>query len=108
MGQEGEPVPLKSVHLNLEQWILTLEGSDGRAIRFSPVEAWHLLLFQAQTPPPARENEPEQTPDSTEKPGTIVISGKLKTQPRFGSPDSRGRPTATARLAYHQEGNSEA
>src|SRR5712692_6395616 len=107
MGQEAEPVPLKSVHLDLEQWILTLEGSDGRTIRFSPLEAWNQLLTKAQTPLPAQEIEPVQPPESKEN-STITVSGKLKTQPRFGSPDSRGRPTATARLAYHQEGNQEA
>ena len=109
MGSESEPVPLKSVCLDLEGWILTLEGIDGRAIRFSPVEAWHQLLSQAQAPlPAARAIEPEQSTEAKEAPGTTTISGKLKTQPKEGSPDGRGKPTATARLAYHQEGNPEA
>src|SRR4051794_15736816 len=107
MGQENEPVPLKSVHLDLEQWMLTLEGTDGRAIRFSPLEAWHQFLTQAQTPLPAPEAEPEPPAESQENP-TTTVSGRLKTKPGIGSPDSRGRPTATARLAYHQEGNPDA
>src|SRR5438105_3707986 len=108
MGQEAEPVPLKSIHVDVAEWNITLEGTDGRAIRFSPLEAWHQLLSQAQTPLPAREIKPEKPQESKENPGTVTISGKLKTQPKEGSPDNRGRPTATARLAYHQEGQNEA
>src|SRR5215210_3975517 len=104
MKQESEPVPLKSVHLDLVDWVLTLEGADGRAIRFSPIEALHQLLSKAQLPPPASASEAEQPAESKENP-TSTISGKLKTQPKEGLADSRGRPTATARLAYHQEGH---
>src|SRR6185436_11349562 len=98
MGQEAEPIPLKSVHLDLEAWTLTVEGTDGRAIRFSPLEALHQLLAKAQTPPPARATESPPLPEAKENPGTIAVSGKLKTQPKEGAPDARGRPTATARL----------
>src|SRR5438067_52586 len=108
MGSEQQPVPLKSIHLDLEEWTFTLEGTDGRAIRFSPQEALQRFLSKAHSPLPAREIEPGQSPESKETQGTITISGKLKTQPKEGSPDKRGRPTATARLAYHQEGKNEA
>ena len=67
MGQEAEPVPLKSVHLDLEDWTLTLEGTDGRAIRFSPLEALHQLLAKAQTPPPARGIESCASPQKPRK-----------------------------------------
>src|SRR3954452_21521976 len=98
MGSESEPVPLRSIHVDLEQWILTLEGTDGRAIRFSPLEVWLQFLAQAQTSLPAPEAEPEPPSESQENP-TTTVSGKLKTKPAIASPDSRGRPTATARLA---------
>src|SRR5688500_18769653 len=103
MGSEHQPVLLKSIHLDLEDWVFTLEGTDGRAIRFSPLEALQQLLTKAHSPLPAPAQAAENPKESKETPGTTTVSGKLKTQPKDGSPDSKGRPTATARLAYHQD-----
>jgi hypothetical protein len=108
MAQESEPVPLKSINIDVVEGTIILEGTDGRAIRFTPMEALQQLLNKANTPLPAPSQEPETTAESKETTGTITVSGKLKTQPKEGSPDRRGRPTATARLAYHQEGHKDA
>ena len=121
MGQESEPTPAKSIHIDLENWHITLTDIDGRAIRFSPLEAWYHCLAKAQTSLPLEaltlapvqepELEPESPPAAETQPmgnPTTTISGKLKTQPKEGNPDRRGRPTAVARLAYHQDGQNEA
>ena len=38
----------------------------------------------------------------------VVLTGRIKSRPRQGNPDSRGRPTAWARFAAHQEGRETA
>jgi len=43
-----------------------------------------------------------------EKEPTITVTGRLKTEPREGRPDSRGNPTAWARLTAHEEGREDA
>src|SRR5688572_3136918 len=109
MGSESAPVPLRSIHLDLEEWIFTLEGTDGRAIRFSPVQALQQLLTKAHSPlPPPAQAAERPNEGAKEAPGTVTVSRNLKTQPREGTPDRQGKPTATARLAYHQEGAKEA
>ncbi len=45
----------------------------------------------------------EGAPTETEKPKPVTLQGKLKSKPREGRPDSRGKPTAWARFAAHDD-----
>src|SRR5215208_1079319 len=102
MGQEQQPSPLRHIHVDLESWSVILEGADGRAISFNPRD----LLAQLATSLPSSESPTLEAPvtETQERQQQVYLTGKLKTKPKEGNPDSRGRPTATARLAVHEEG----
>lgn len=76
------------------------------------------VIFDARTiaapaPVMAEEPAPEANPSplpvnapidaETEKPKAVTLQGKLKSKPQAGRPDSRGKPTAWARFAAHEE-----
>lgn len=55
---------------------------------------------------PAEDSAPSEA--TKEKERSVVFSGRLKSRPRQGKPDSQGHPTAWARLAVHEEGRDDA
>jgi hypothetical protein len=106
MGQEQQPSPLRHIHVDLESWSVILEGADGRAISFNP----NLLLQRLLSPtltdlPPASDEDTTQAPETNP---TVTLVGKLKSQPKEGSVDGSGFPTAWARFAAHEEGARQA
>jgi len=110
------PTPiLTGIHINLVDHVVTLEAQDGRRAQLSFVDSASILAAQDDTPP-ALETEADVTPPASELPTTenrerqhtSVIRGRLRTKPKEGKPDTRGNPTAWARLAVHEEGSDTA
>jgi hypothetical protein len=50
----------------------------------------------------------EPAPQEKEKKTTVTVSGKLKSKPQEGKPDSKGNPTAWSRMAVHEDGRKDA
>jgi hypothetical protein len=53
-------------------------------------------------------SHPEASTEDKDKPKPTTLQGKLKSKPREGRPDSRGKPTAWARFAAHDESDDAA
>ncbi|HCF99667.1 MAG TPA: hypothetical protein DEV93_03895 [Chloroflexi bacterium] len=117
-AHESEPIRLTGVHLDLVHFVLTLENHDGRKAlySFAPVgtvfnasaQAVPSLTDALQEPAVGPTASPDSPPNQREKQPTVMLSGKLMTQPKPGRPDTRGKPTAWARFAAHEEGADEA
>jgi hypothetical protein len=99
MINELESVPLKTIHIDVLVGSVIFEGVDGRAISWNP----RLMLehLQSTAPPSLQEAEAESDP-------LVKLTGKLKSVPKEGRPDSSGFPTAWARFAAHAEGSKQA
>ena len=113
---ETSPIKLRLIQMDLKQRSLLLVAEDYSATRLILSSEGILYeTFVASTTSlthPLTERSVEklaaEAQPTRDKDSTVTVTGRLKTQPKEGSPDSRGRPTATARLAYHQEGSPEA
>jgi len=68
-----------------------MEAREGDAVHREP-----------EVPPDAALGVPEQ-PGVAEKERTLVLSGRLRSKPREGRPDSRGNATSWARFAAHED-----
>jgi hypothetical protein len=107
---EAERVQVTGIHVNLVDRSITLEANDQTIGRLSLTPMG--LIFEAKPPPlppapltsPVDEAADSLSASSEEREPTVVLSGKLKSKPKEGRPDSRGNPTAWARLAVHDEG----
>ena len=114
LEQDYSASPIKRLHFDLVEQIGVAEALDGRAISF-PLPGFLQQLYPAAvaeaedssgllpTGPQASEPAAEQS----RQPG-IIMTGRLKSKPHEGNLDGRGRPTATATLAAHQEGSDSA
>jgi hypothetical protein len=135
MSQEHESRPITGIHINLQDISLTLE-SDGHPVAtltFSPhgTLSFHPSSHTAEiqsgddtleepggsngdaaasgaNAEPADAVEDAAAGKSKEKAQTVVVTGRLKSQPQAGRPDRRGKPTAWARFATHEDGNPDA
>jgi hypothetical protein len=131
MAPERRPgdIRLIGIHINLIDCVVTLDTEDGRKAKLSFGEPKILPArqpnFPSDTPdelaaeddsaweammPPASVAsalEPSTAAESRERQQTVVLTGSLRTQPKAGRPDSRGRPTVWARLAVHDEGSEQ-
>jgi hypothetical protein len=114
MSRENEPTPrfLKSLHVDLDAKQLTLEATDQSATRLTLAPEGILYEYLPSSPVlPAAGHEPllaaaspeVAAPLAPEKERPITVSGKLKSAPREGRPDSADHPTAWARFAAHEE-----
>src|SRR5437762_568663 len=88
---------LRRLVIDFHAGVIELEGDDGSRYRLKAVPE-----------PAAEEQEPSPTvaassqpaaPAATESSGqrTVRLIGRLKSTPREGRPDGRGRPTAWAK-----------
>ena len=106
MGLEGQPSPLRRIHLDLQDFSLLLEAEDGRMISYQPTQQL-LQLLSLMGSQPAAPAAVETPAEETASPNpTVKLSGRLKSAPKEGRPDSSGFPTAWARFAAHDEGST--
>jgi len=119
MAQEQEQTreSLKAIHVDFQERSITFEAENSAATKLTLAPGGVLyellgavsitarsvekLLETAAAASPEAEDTPE-----TDK--TIILAGRLKSQPKEGKPDRSGNPTAWARFAAHQEDNPEA
>ncbi len=114
LEQEHNASPIKRLHVDLIEQIGVAVAVDGRAISF-PLPRFLQQLYPAglaeavDTPAllPGEPQAPGPTGEQPRQPG-LVMTGRLKSKPHEGNLDGRGRPTATATLAAHQEGSDSA
>lgn len=113
MAEEHErsAVNLSAVYISLKDRFITFEAEDETATRltFSAEGILYEVLGPYSLADRAVErlisaDETTEADPAKEKERTITVTGRLKTQPRIGRPDSRGNPTAWATLAAHEEG----
>lgn len=97
---------IRSINIDLEAKAITVHATDHSAARFtlSPhgVIFEHFPQSEALAAPASTTAELPATA-APEKERAITLSGKLKSQPREGRPDSAGNPTAWGRFAAHEE-----
>lgn len=114
--QPQQGVRVSRLMINLEERSLTVFSRDNVLAKLT-LDA-RGVVFEAgrgqPMPPsdvmPIREQAaslaasvPAEAPSSHEKPTAVTLTGRLKSKPRPGRPDSRGNPTAWARFAAHEE-----
>src|SRR5581483_5542027 len=89
-------------YLDLKACAITLIAADRRTFRltFSP----HGLAARLLSRDPEIPHAPPGLITEAQKPPTVTLTGKLKTKPKEGNPDGKGKPTAFALLAVHEEG----
>ena len=119
VSTEGEQnlVPLRAIRIDLAERSITLETAEEPVAKL--VFSSGTIYFQKPAAEPSEGlitpdegpgdvSDPEPVaagdiPGSRERQQALILSGKLKSKPRQGRPDSQGRPTTWARLAVHDE-----
>lgn len=117
--ENEQSAAVDAIHIDFRDRSITFEGRQGAIARLVLSDAVYLQT-PIESPPeglilPDEEDSGFQVlEDETstaegpapvaEKEQPVVLSGRLKSQPREGRPDSQGHPTAWARLAVHEEG----
>lgn len=119
--QEQDPVLLRAIHIDLQQRSITLEaeGQSATRLTLTPQGIHYQLLGSSsiteraveQLTAPAHDDVSQGREDllpsdanmAPLKNPSVVLSGRLKTQPKEGKADSQGHPTAWARFAAHEE-----
>ena len=113
-------IPISAIRIDLEQGAVILEAAQEPVARL--VFNSGSIFFQTTSVGPAEvlitaEEESSNSPGPTDDAGAeeteqkerpVVFSGRLKSRPRQGKPDSQGHPTAWAMLAVHEEGRDDA
>lgn len=124
-SQGGGTVAISSLRrlvIDFHSGTIDLEGENGDSFRFNVVR--ETVVSVAPTSgnelPRATQNDvPSSTheadAETAQKPAaessgqkTVRLAGRLKSTPRPGRPDGRGRPTAWAKLAVHEDGRDSA
>lgn len=123
MTESEQSVPVDSIHIDIRDHSITFEGRKGIIARLlfsdavyfqTPTESPPEALIspdEGESSPQTLEDEASAVVEATALPETaqpVVLSGRLKSQPREGRPDSRGRPTAWTRLAVHEDDRPDA
>jgi hypothetical protein len=114
MAEEQRPThqafqlpPLKNLLIDFQAGVLILEAETGATLTFAIGSSLNLAASPAaattQTPAPVIAAE-AQPATATEK-NVVALTGKLKSKPKAGRPDSRGKPTTWCKLAVHEEGH---
>jgi len=101
--REGKGLPLSAIHINLKDRSVTFEAQDHPVAKLTFTSEGVIFFPQPQAEAQSAAL-PTQQPESAEQPKPVILSGKLKTQPKAGKPDRQGRPTAYARFSAHVEG----
>jgi hypothetical protein len=111
------PIELKGIHIDLVDRVVTLESNDGRRAKLSfgaPATLYEPPFPAAdvanEEPPEPESSGLDQTANAERKESepTVVVTGSLRSAPKAGRQDSRGRPTAWAAFAAHQDGADDA
>lgn len=108
--QDGPGIPLTGIYIDLRNRSIELEDDQGTMAKLT-FTSTGTIFFSTSTAAVAEASggqQPRKATERSEKELTVTLTGRLKTQPKEGKPDSRGNPTAYARLAVHQEGREEA
>lgn len=108
--QDGSGIPLTGVFINLKDRSIELESERGTVAKLI-FASTGTILFNASAIPTAEVGGAQpagKTAEPSEKEQTVTLTGRLKSQPKEGKADSRGNPTAWARLAVHEEGREDA
>lgn len=98
---------LRRLTIDFHAGVIEIEGADGSCYRLKAVP--ESVVETVATP--SVDSAAEATEPATGASGgqrTVRLVGRLKSTPREGRPDGRGRPTAWAKLAVHQEGRESA
>jgi hypothetical protein len=124
VSREQEPIPISNIRIGLSDQSITFESDNAELARLTYTEG--KLYFQrpiltAEAPTSLPESGEGERADGdvpplscledaehSEKQRPLVLQGRLLGQAREGKPDSRGRRTAWARFAAHQEGSENA
>lgn len=100
LEQSGDTEPLRHIHVDLAEHTITLQAASGQATRFSfRLDGIFYQLLQLPADRLVAGDEADEA--APEREPTVILSGKLKSAPREGRPDSSGLPTAWARFAAH-------
>jgi hypothetical protein len=108
LSEQEEYLHLRSIHVDLQERSITFEAEDATATRL--VLTPQGILYQLLGASPIAERmtdrliseadpEPSAGPDSTaakQKNSSVVLTGKLKTEPKPGRNDAQGHATAWA------------
>lgn len=109
MPKEGEPTPLSAIRIDLKDRSIIFEAEDQPIARLSLApEGLVFTALHRIVEAEARAALPAEQAERSEKEKTVTLTGRLKTEPKEGKADSRGNPTAWARLAVHEEGREDA
>ncbi len=119
--RESQPISLTAIRINFKDRSITFEAEDRpvaklslapEGVIFEVSSAPAISTHDAAASPTDASAKPTQEPSSVKpaegKERTVTFSGKIKSQPKEGKPDSRGNPTAYARFAVHEEGREDA
>lgn len=115
--RDSAPIELTGIHIDLIDCVVTLESNDGRRAKLSFGSP--STLYEAPLPAPALGGEEAPEPESPEVPEpalaakkevepTVVVTGRLQAAPKAGRQDGRGKPTAWAPLAIHEDAADQA
>lgn len=105
---------VKTINIDLVERSITFEAGESVGARLKLTDKGVLLEILRHSPITERSVERLVASDVPEGNSTaerirpVTVTGRLKSQPREGRPDSQGRPTAWARLAVHEEGHQDA
>jgi len=120
--REQNLIPLRGIFVDLAERSITLEGPEeplGKLILSSgsiyfqkpSVEPPILAATADDVPASVSDREDESgspNAEPRERQQAVALTGRIKSRPREGRPDSQGHPTAWARLAAHDEGRDDA
>lgn len=109
MPKEHQPLSLSAIHIDLESRSVLFE-SDGETVGHLTLSEDGMVFLAGSTASPPANTTPDtrpakDAPSSKERDETIVLSGRLRADPKEGRPDRSGNPTAWAPFAARpQEG----
>ena len=105
MPKEGEGfrIRLSGFHVDLENKVIRLEagGEPFAQLRYEPQDG--TIIFESLRTFPASSAE-----EAKEQEQHVIFTGKLKTKPKEGRRTTKGKPTAWAIFAAHDEEQEEA
>jgi hypothetical protein len=107
--QERQPERLKTIHIDLEaRTIIFQAGQTETKLTFSTEG----LLYEVLGADPITDRSVDrltgESDGAKEKESSVTLTGRLKTQPKEGRADRRGKPTAWAKLAVHEGARDQA
>jgi hypothetical protein len=99
--------PLRSLRIDFTAGVLILEAETGATLTFALGSSLSITTGQGEAPRAETAQAPAEA-GAKGKQTTQQLTGKLKSKPKAGRPDSQGKPTVWAKFAAHIEGEPEA